>query len=81
MYSTGKHPKEAIIGYLLEVSHQVDDPRVQVCCYGVCQERGWDDLKAAAKVALNDQRAITIPNWGPETVSEAAGKYLKTLEK
>ena len=81
MFCTGKHPKEAIIGYVLEVSKQVDSPKVQTCCYDVCSERGWDDLKAAAQAALNDQRAITVPNWGPETVAEAAGEYLKSLEK
>lgn len=85
MYSTEKHPKEAIIEYVKTVRQQVYnprcDPRVQVCCYHLCRERGWDDLRAAAQAALKDERAITIPNSDPETVGEAAQKYLKSLEK
>jgi hypothetical protein len=81
LYSTRRCPKEVVLPYVKAVISQVKDARARICCYHLCEERGWDDLAADARADLTDERVITVPNIGPEIVGEVARDYLKSLPK
>src|SRR5262249_51087338 len=77
-----RHPKEAVIDYLKE-SVRRPNPWAKYACYGICMNRGWDDLTEQALSDRYDDTFLPRPNLPDNecTLGETAEIYLKCCKK
>lgn len=89
--SARHHPKVVTIRYITSLmeralpentkAEQAIAAKVRWSCYGICSNRGWDDLAEMAKTEVNDERYFYLVNTGVETVGDAAKSYLELLRR
>jgi hypothetical protein len=75
-----KHPKEAVIGYIMQVATS-KDPEVRAICYEVCQKAGWNDLRKHAEIDQHSKELLTSPGTPLlGTLGMYAKNYLESLQ-
>lgn len=84
MHGAMSHPKDCIIHYILSLMSTSKDVQARSCCYSLCGQRVWDDLKPYAVKDLFDERTVFVPNSYPTglySLSYYADGYIRLINK